>query len=811
MAPPGETTQKHPPAPTSAVVYVLFHELSKEGGEIAHAIYDRLRHPDEDVWQSRVGIPVFIRSCAAPDGWTDVMTGTGDEQAVGNVKMAPLRLRRISLPGSGLTQEQRERLPVRTFVVPLVCDQLAADPRWHEALRGVVAELAPPGGAEGADGGGGSEPVARAVLMPVLLGSAGPGVVGLPDDQQVISAFRWTDGAAGDDATRQRRERVLRELFLWMIREMRACVEGRQDGDEAPVEIFLSHAKADKDSGPRVAEALRDTIAAMGHVRGWYDENDLLPGTAWKRLLDRAAGGSAAMIVVWSSRYASRPWCRRELAEARKVRRCGAPKGGEGDLGALVGGEVLCSVPVVVVDTLSPEGGVTRVPPELAALPTCRWEESAAARGVDMAIHEALMGLSNTLQARAIVRSVLPACAEGERVVAVTSPPDHSVISELARAGAMLVLHPGYGLSLSDQVAIEQRFKVGGVRLVRYDDWEWIGGGGPRNKLTNVTVQISAGGDGEGLPERGMLPEHLAELIYELVNTSLDEGANLVYAGKPGYLKLDLVDVIAGAAAEHTQAQAQAKTHPDAPSDVSRPPAMRGPPGPRVWFYTPWRPGVEVGPAEKARNLPACRFEDVYPPPGPTPRQPGDLVRLRAELEAASELHVWNEASALSEARRLCAEKAQVVVLAGGKRKGWGGIMPGLLEEITNARQRKNCLHIVVLSGFGGAASWLAELLENPSRIPTEVTAEAHLTPGSPFRRLTSSLGADRVHIESRWAAAREALSELADLHIHPRPWRDEPETDEKDRPYGPMVHIVKVDSLRGIRRMLREILHEVP
>lgn len=803
MAAADESKTERRSSPTSTVVYVLFHESSPEAAEIAKAVYDRLRRPDEDVWRSRVGIPVYVRSRSAPPDRSDLMDGTTKPSRVGNLDIGPLRLRSIDLPPAHVPADAD--YPMRTFVVPLVCDHMGADPRWKGALESLRNDVK-----KSIENG---PTVPRAVMMPVLLGAVGPGVVGLGEDAQVISAFRWTDGGEGPARAVARRERVLRELFLWMIREMRACVEGRTEAGDAPVEIFLSHAKMDGQNGPRVAEHLRDTIASMGHVRGWYDENDLLPGAAWQQLLASAAGGTSAMLAVWSSRYASRPWCRRELTEARRLRRildateferrrAGEPVGHTDlrDLDGLTGGEVFTSVPVVVVDTLAVEGGVTRVPAELATLPTCRWGEEVAGRVVDMAIHEALMSLSNALHARAILALSHGASAPGAPVVAVTSPPDHSLISELVRKGARTVLHPGYGLSLSEEAEIVKRVNAGGaaetkVRMVRYDEWERLGKeGGDDLTSAGSTVQLSAGGDGEGLPEQGMLPEHLAELIYELVNASLGEGASLVYAGKPGYLQIDLVDVIASAAAEH---------------------ASKGGSGPqggtnketKVRFLTPWRPGVEITASEKVRNLPYCRFEDVYPPPPPGERQPPGVARLRSELEAATELHVWNEAMALSEARRLCAEAATMVVFAGGKRKGWGGVMPGLLEELRNAWSSKSCTHIVILSGFGGAASWLAELTEKPERIDAEVTVEAHLTPGSPFRRLCTSLGADRAQIDLWWGQARGALREIAAQRAQRASGVDPVEGEAATVRQRPIVYVITIDSLRGVRKQIRELI----
>src|SRR5262249_45876158 len=83
------------------------------------------------------------------------------------------------------------------------------------------------------------------------------------------------------------------------------------------VKIFLSHAKAD---GAAPARKIRDYIYSQTQLAAFYDENDIPFGSLLPRVLERdiQAQEPAALIAIRSARYASRPWCRREVSLFRR-------------------------------------------------------------------------------------------------------------------------------------------------------------------------------------------------------------------------------------------------------------------------------------------------------------------------------------------------------------------------------------------------------------------------------------------------------------------------------------------------------------
>lgn len=151
------------------------------------------------------------------------------------------------------------------------------------------------------------------------------------------------------------------------------------DAPEAPVELFISHAKAnlpdiDKAASPKDMGPVYNILLHLstGPVNHWYDAKKIPPGGRFDEEIQKGILKSSAMICVVTDKYASREWCRREVLEAKKANR-----------------------PIVVVDAL--KKGETRNFPYLGNVPTICWhgnpEDSRSI--VILSIREALRYLHN--------------------------------------------------------------------------------------------------------------------------------------------------------------------------------------------------------------------------------------------------------------------------------------------------------------------------------------------------------------------------------------------------------------------------------
>src|SRR5262249_28198573 len=86
------------------------------------------------------------------------------------------------------------------------------------------------------------------------------------------------------------------------------------------VAVFLSHAKVD---GTTPARRVRDYIYSQTQLAAFYDENDIAFCAGVARTVEQSlqSSSTAALSAVRSTRYASRPWCRRELSLFRRPRK----------------------------------------------------------------------------------------------------------------------------------------------------------------------------------------------------------------------------------------------------------------------------------------------------------------------------------------------------------------------------------------------------------------------------------------------------------------------------------------------------------
>jgi hypothetical protein len=124
--------------------------------------------------------------------------------------------------------------------------------------------------------------------------------------------------------------------------------------------VFLSHAKAD---GTTPARRIRDYIYSQTQLAAFYDENDIPFASPFAEVLTADVQTTSALIAIRSARYASRPWCRREVSLFRRP----IPMVG---LGA---SERWRLNPMIVVEAL--EGGATTAGiAELGNTAAIRWD-----------------------------------------------------------------------------------------------------------------------------------------------------------------------------------------------------------------------------------------------------------------------------------------------------------------------------------------------------------------------------------------------------------------------------------------------------
>ena len=149
----------------------------------------------------------------------------------------------------------------------------------------------------------------------------------------------------------------------------------RHAGEPPKIKVFVSHAKRD---GTNIAKQLRDYIYQETQLSAFFDENDIALGYKFANVLDRTLESeTAAMIVVNSDHYASRPWCRREIQVFSRPKQSRIYKG------------VWEKPPVLIVQSMN--GGIaSNAIPEFGNSPVLQWRDEDEALCIDTLLREAI-------------------------------------------------------------------------------------------------------------------------------------------------------------------------------------------------------------------------------------------------------------------------------------------------------------------------------------------------------------------------------------------------------------------------------------
>ncbi len=393
-------------------VFVLWHPSCALGETLARRIFSWLRPGNG------LGPQVFYRSLKAPED-----SGSG---------LPP------PLPGESRGNNASQTSTSSSFanvqiILPLIDANMVADAAWREWLARLSnVSLSPH----------------KRVFMPVALDST---AFNVPPPLRELNFLRPAglplpagEGAVMDAALnivarsllKQLTEALCRFLLSGDMDPNQNAATGVEAGSVIPkLKIFLSHAKID---GTTPARLLRDYIYSQTQLAAFYDENDIAFGSVFARTLqnDLNSRETAALIAVRSARYASRPWCRRELALFRRPRR---------EPAAPDDSERWRLYPTLVVDDLE-SGRQTSGIPELGNSSCIRWSNdipdqeeqivTTIMRDVMLAAFHSAVGATIQANPSQIIINWLP-------------DPTSLLLIDRIRNGTqeLDIIHPGRGLS----------------------------------------------------------------------------------------------------------------------------------------------------------------------------------------------------------------------------------------------------------------------------------------------------------------------------------------------------------------------------
>jgi hypothetical protein len=385
-------------------LYVLWHPHCPLGEFLAKRVYAWLRPGNG------LGPQVLYRSLPAPE--------------------APRRGLPPPLPGEHRGGTASPRAASRTtnlqIVLILVDANMVADGAWRHWLLQIGSQSSLP----------------RACL-PVALDSTAYNLAGPLRERNFLRPAGLPPSGNGP-LTSAGRELVARSLLKQLtealcgllLNSSSAAPRGLSSWDavSSKIKVFLSHAKSD---GSVPAKKVRDYIYSQTQLTAFFDENDIPIASEFSSVISNVlqSADTAALIAVRSARYASRPWCRRELSLFRRPIRESSDQGPT---------EHWRLSPTLVVDALE-VGSYSVGIPELGNAPLIRWTNGVADQEeliVTTVMRDVLLASFHSAVGRTIPH-------ERDRIV-LNWIPDPTTLLQIPRIQAnerVKVVYPGRGLS----------------------------------------------------------------------------------------------------------------------------------------------------------------------------------------------------------------------------------------------------------------------------------------------------------------------------------------------------------------------------
>lgn len=436
---------------------------------------------------------------------------------------------------------------------------------------------------------------------------------------------------------------------------------------QAPVTIFLSHAKADLDRKYH-DDPVRKTRELLNElpVEQWYDAQQIATGQGFADAISAGIRDCSVMLAFQTDHYSSRPWCRREVLDAKQY-----------------------GAHVLLVDAL--QSGEARSFPYGGNVPTVRWSFSEdpcldAQRVIDRAVLEALRFKHN--------RAVLETKAEPGETVLPAAPEALTLANEYGDgASGKTFLYPDPPLG-REELQILQRLRPQArflTPLTKVAQWPRPG------RIETITVSISASDD---VRKYGLSPTLFDTLSDEIHLYLLLAGLKIAYGGA-------LKGSFSGNSNFTLRLFELVRAYSKLADGVNARPLQKA-----ILNVAPWPLRLDYGDDEW--RLFAGGIADYEAAPRPdvpwddkTLFPSGEGSRVFGIDDTPERRYAWSRG--LSAMRERITELSQARLVIGGALGKFNGLVPGVVEEAWCSLQHKQPVYIA--GGFGGSARAVGDLL----------------------------------------------------------------------------------------------------
>ena len=438
---------------------------------------------------------------------------------------------------------------------------------------------------------------------------------------------------------------------------------------EAPVRIFLSHAKADlKSDESDVVRAVEDALREMP-IGAWFDAAKIPPGAEFEAKLKEGVADSTILIAFLTDRYGSRSWCQREILIAKEL-----------------------GVPILLVDALAE--GEPRNFPYLGNVPTIHWSgadrRAEARRIVGRAVREALRFKHN--------RATLKASAAEGEIVLASAPEVLALAWHKTEADApQTFLYPDPPLALSEMKVLEELRP----KATFTTPLSKIACAGRRHGIDRIAVSTSVSNDKERF---GLSPLHEESIFDEVHGYLLLAGLQIGYGGA---LQADFGNGSNFTVRLFELVRSYTTLAENAGGAAPHP----------VVNFAPWPVHLAYTAREyKLFGTIAELVKCARPLRGEIPESDAELFPPGTLLFKVHDTPLRR----LAWTRGLTAMRWQVTnetgarLVIGGRLAGFSGLYPGVLEEAWMSIVSKK--PVFLAGGFGGVARAVIDLLEGRDR-----------------------------------------------------------------------------------------------
>lgn len=444
--------------------------------------------------------------------------------------------------------------------------------------------------------------------------------------------------------------RIAHEIYRYGFNGLYRRLE---PGADSSLKLFISHAK-DGGTGLSCARQLKDFLDRSS-FRQFFDVYDIMPGQMFDSEIERNIRQST-VILINSDVYSSRYWCQKEILLAKKYER-----------------------PIIEADVL--DSYMDRKYPYAANIPVVRVGRTDGISQEDLLRILAAALLETIRFYYADIWLKLTANHMGIPAVRLNRPPEPFDIDRLFPRNTdhpnhiHRILYPDPPLYADELQYLEGR----GIQAVT-----------PLTCRQKNLRQLRAGISVSNIPKEesrllGQDSSHLKKLSQSVAKYLLCRGARLVYGGDirqngfTGYL-LEEARILNERLKDHTSRIIDYLAWPIYCADQTA--------------LTLWE-ADHIQLAEMIRVAP----DAVGPEIDRTQYLPDDSPRNR-----------YIRGKCLTAMRGAMLDGCDIRICAGGRKTGYKGCMPGILEETALAVRKGKPLYL--LGGFGGVTQSICRLLE---------------------------------------------------------------------------------------------------